>query len=127
TIFTLHNAGDGSTVRMCTAYRTSSGSTVVHKRTSATSKLTLGKGVAAACPTCSDGVRNDRETGTDCGGPACQACGVGQSCNSTADCATGICTAGICQATCNDGIQNGNETDTDCGGSCPDCGTGDSC
>ena len=56
-------------------------------------------GVCAACPTCNDGVQNQGETGVDCGGP-CAAC-----------------------FSCNDGIKNGNETGVDCGGSCPACPT----
>lgn len=49
--------------------------------------------------TCNDGIMNQGETETDCGGPNCQACTV----------ATG---------TCNDGVQNGDETGVDFGGSC---------
>jgi len=53
-----------------------------------------------ACPTCTDGIQNQGETGVDCGGP-CPAC-------------TGSCF---------DGIQNGTETGVDCGGTCPACPT----
>jgi len=52
-------------------------------------------------PTCSDGVQNQRETRTDCGGP-CPEC------------------------TCSDGIQNQGETGVDCGGPCLLC-SGDPC
>jgi hypothetical protein len=52
------------------------------------------------CPTCTDGIQNQGETGVDCGGP-CPAC-------------TGSCF---------DGIQNGLETGVDCGGTCPLCPT----
>ena len=52
--------------------------------------------------TCDDGIRNQGETKTDCGGPNCDPCG-----------------------TCNDGIQNQGETEVDCGGPncdpCPSC------
>jgi len=73
--------------------------------------------------TCSDGVRNGSETGTDCGGPNCAACPPAQPCNGPTDCTTGICKASICvDATCADGQQNGKETDVDCGGgTCPAC------
>src|ERR1043165_4986030 len=47
--------------------------------------------------TCSDGKKNQSETGVDCGGP-CAAC-----------------------MTCSDGIQNQNEEDIDCGGPCSAC------
>ncbi len=50
-------------------------------------------------PTCTDGKRNGKETGVDCGGPDCPAC-----------------------STCTDGIKNGKETGVDCGGpDCPPC------
>jgi hypothetical protein len=47
---------------------------------------------------CLDGEPNGSETGVDCGGPVCPACG----------------------GNCNDGILNNGETDLDCGG--PNCG-----
>ncbi len=74
-------------------------------------------------PTCSDGVRNGSETGTDCGGPACTACPPAQTCSGPTDCTTGICKSGTCvDASCADGQQNGAETDIDCGGgTCPAC------
>jgi|GEM_PF-1168166 len=50
--------------------------------------------------TCSDGIKNQNETGIDCGGN-CAPCQI--------------------EPTCNDGIQNGNETGVDCGGDCNAC------
>src|SRR5437868_6185831 len=47
--------------------------------------------------TCSDGIKNQNETGVDCGG-SCMVC-----------------------PTCSDGIMNGAETGVDCGGSCSAC------
>lgn len=47
-------------------------------------------------PTCSDNIRNQGETGIDCGGP-CDDCGQ----------------------TCDNGLKDGDETGVDCGGSCP--------
>jgi len=50
--------------------------------------------------TCSDGIKNQAETGLDCGG-TCGAC--------------------IVAATCSDGIKNQAETGLDCGGTCGAC------
>lgn len=74
-------------------------------------------------PTCSDGVRNDNETGIDCGGPpSCPRCKVGQGCKASSDCLSGVCWIGVCEApSCNDGVLNGDEKDWDCGGSCAPC------
>lgn len=57
-------------------------------------------------PTCSDGIKNDGESGTDCGGTStCSRCGVGATCMVTTDCATGsICSSGVCAS--------GNTADT---------------
>jgi hypothetical protein len=55
-------------------------------------------GSCAACPTCNDGIKNQGETGVDCGGPCAAVC-----------------------PTCSDGIQNQNETGIDCGGPCSPC------
>ncbi len=81
-------------------------------------------------PNCADGARNSDETGIDCGGssPYCVRCPAGQGCASGADCASGVCSGGVCQApSCTDGIRNGDESDVDCGGSCPGCGLAKSC
>ena len=56
---------------------------------------------ATPVPTCNDGIRNQDETGVDCGG-VCPACAA---------------------PSCTDGIQNQDETDVDCGGVCPACDT----
>ncbi|MBI5509046.1 MAG: fibro-slime domain-containing protein [Deltaproteobacteria bacterium] len=70
-------------------------------------------------PTCTDGRHNGVETGLDCGGPSCGACGTNGGCSLGRDCASGVCTGNTCQApTCSDGVQNGTETGADCGGSC---------
>lgn len=67
---------------------------------------------------CTDGVQNGGESNVDCGG-SCAPCGTTQLCSTSADCATGVCMNGHCQAaTCSDGVQNGNETGVDCGGAC---------
>jgi hypothetical protein len=49
-------------------------------------------------PTCADGVKNGGETDVDCGGPACSDCSTGRTCSVNADCASNICTGGVCQA-----------------------------
>ncbi len=79
-------------------------------------------------PTCYDGVKNQRETDVDCGGP-CPPCEEGKRCEHDDDCMTGFCANGVCKVpTCDDGFQNQNETDVDCGGpNCEPCGAGKSC
>lgn len=78
---------------------------------------------ACQTPTCSDGVRNDNETGTDCGGPTnCPRCSSGQGCESPSDCMSVVCWDGLCKApSCTDATLNGDETGEDCGGSCEPC------
>jgi plastocyanin len=49
-----------------------------------------------AAPTCTDTVKNGSETGPDCGGGACPACGLGVACGVAGDCASGVCTNSIC-------------------------------
>jgi hypothetical protein len=80
-------------------------------------------GSACQPPTCLDGVRNDNETGADCGGPpSCPRCPTGEGCKVGSDCLSNVCWAGLCEPpTCEDGIQNGDETDWDCGGPCAPC------
>ncbi len=85
--------------------------------------------------TCADGIQNQDETGTDCGG-VCGACQV-----VTATCTDGVqnqneqgidC-GGVCaacesaQPSCSDGFQNQNETGVDCGGVCPACEVSGTC
>lgn len=89
-------------------------------------------------PTCTDAVKNGKESDLDCGGD-CPKCDVGKTCAAGPDCAQGVCTdtgEGLkCQPPTNtDGVKNGNETGIDCGGNgnekCPDgqgCLTQDDC
>jgi hypothetical protein len=74
-------------------------------------------------PTNSDGVKNGKETGVDCGGPPeISRCEDGLGCKVASDCLSNVCWAGVCvPPKCNDGIKNGDETDWDCGGSCGPC------
>ncbi|MBA2663666.1 MAG: hypothetical protein H0U74_15365 [Bradymonadaceae bacterium] len=85
----------------------------------------------AAAPTCSDGRRNQDESGVDCGG-VCAACADGASCWLDSDCLTGAtCVARVCTSsggTCSDGVLNQDETDMDCGGQrCGTCDTDKIC
>ena len=78
--------------------------------------------VAPTPPTCSNGALDPGETGVDCGGPQCNKCASGGTCSVGNDCASQVCTTGICQApSCADGVQNGTETGLDCGGTCAAC------
>jgi hypothetical protein len=52
---------------------------------------------ALLSPLCADGVKGDDETDVDCGGE-CDPCETGFSCVSHTDCASDVCTAGLCTA-----------------------------
>jgi hypothetical protein len=67
-----------------------------------------------------DGVKNDGETGVDCGATSCATqCPDGGGCEQAADCVSGVCWGAVCQApTCFDGVTNGAEAGPDCGGDC---------
>lgn len=69
----------------------------------------------------SDKIKNEGETGKDCGCSECQiSCQDGEGCTTATDCLSGVCYAGKCQPpACDDGAQNGTETGKDCGGDCP--------
>lgn len=86
-------------------------------------------GDACDPPTCDDGVQDGAETDADCGGPDCEPCTPGDACVDPADCQTGVCLDGECQAAaCDDHVSNGAETGTDCGGDrCLPCADGDTC
>jgi hypothetical protein len=59
------------------------------------------KASSSLTPTCTDAIKNQGETGLDCGGPNCKSCTT---------------------VTCNDRQMNGDEIGIDCGGSkCPAC------
>jgi outer membrane protein assembly factor BamB len=81
-------------------------------------------------PTCSDTALDGSETDIDCGGPICAPCADNKNCLVPSDCASGVCTAGVCAApSCVDTVQNGSETGVDCGGGggCPTCSIGQTC
>jgi hypothetical protein len=76
-------------------------------------------GGMCALPTHSDGVKNDNETGIDCGCLNCAPCPDDFECEKGENCASLVCWGAKCQAPkCNDGRQNGDETGVDCGGAC---------
>ena len=80
----------------------------------------------------SDGLKNDGETGVDCGGPSPTKCATGEGCASNADCNAVACDAAgtkLCLAATHvDGITNLGETGIDCGGAAPaKCATGQGC
>jgi hypothetical protein len=74
-------------------------------------------------PTCSDGVKNGTETDVDCAGSCSTKCRPTQSCGGNADCASGSCTSGKCDAPahCSNSTKDADESDVDCGGSCVPC------
>jgi DNA-binding beta-propeller fold protein YncE len=49
-------------------------------------------------PTCTDSIKNGTESAVDCGGSCSARCANGQTCGVGADCASGTCTGGTCQA-----------------------------
>ena len=77
---------------------------------------------------CVDGEQIGTEEELGCAG-ACEACSVTLSCQRNADCDSGLCFEGVCQASsCEDGVKNGDETDIDCGSNCPNqCGLNQGC
>ncbi|NLE85402.1 MAG: DUF1929 domain-containing protein [Myxococcales bacterium] len=79
-------------------------------------------------PTCFDGLRNQDESDTDCGG-GCPHCPMGHACQGPADCTSGHCAEGVCaeKPSCDDGTKNQDESDVDCGGVCAACPNGSSC
>jgi hypothetical protein len=87
--------------------------------------------VDLVCPSCGDGILSGDESDVDCGGAACEGCGVGEDCRTGTDCTTGVCEQDglVCaKATCDDGVKNASETDVDCGGpSCESCDEGAAC
>ncbi|MCB0654894.1 MAG: T9SS type A sorting domain-containing protein [Saprospiraceae bacterium] len=85
----------------------------------------ISGGASGPTETCNDGIKNNGETGIDCGGPNCAPCatcndGIKNNGETGIDCGGPNCAP--C-ATCNDGIKNGDETGIDCGGSCVPCQT----
>jgi hypothetical protein len=83
-----------------------------------------GMGLARCCqaPACDDGVQNGSEPVVDCGDERCGLCPLDRPCTESAECASGLCSAGVCRTPpCQDQTLNGTETDIDCGGADPSC------
>ncbi len=89
-----------------------------------------GRCLAGACtlpPSCTNGLKDGTESDIDCGG-SCLACPPAAACTGPNDCASRVCTNGVCAApSCTDGVKNGAESDVDCGGSCGTCQVGGRC
>ncbi|MBI2389585.1 MAG: VCBS repeat-containing protein [Deltaproteobacteria bacterium] len=76
-------------------------------------------GVCVPPAHCFDGAKNSGESGVDCGGSECFACGDGKTCGAVTDCLSKSCLGGVCRtASCSDGVRADDETDVDCGGVC---------
>ena len=76
-------------------------------------------GGMCALPTHSDGLKNDNETGVDCGCINCALCPDGYECEKGENCQSLVCWGGKCQAPkCYDGHHNGDEAGIDCGAAC---------
>ena len=83
-------------------------------------KCTNGCSAGACTVTCSDGLRNQDETGIDCGGPTCSNdCYNGDTCSSNSDCQSGFCIDNLCVDQCHNIVRDPNEDGVDCGGTCP--------
>lgn len=80
---------------------------------------------------CLDQRKDGSETGIDCGGGTCPACGVGIGCIADTDCLSNACDfiTSTCVANkCLDQRKDGSETDIDCGGgTCAACANGKAC
>ena len=87
-------------------------------------------GMSCVPSLCTDGTNDGSETGIDCGGDACPACGIGEACLGNSDCLSKACdsASSSCVASaCSDNQEDASETDVDCGGSCPPCAIGAKC
>ncbi len=92
------------------------------------SGICIGTPKVCAAATCTDGIKNGKETDLNCGGGSCPTCDDGKQCKVAADCTSSVCTTSTCQAPkCDDKVKNGAETDEDCGGPCPKCADTKAC
>jgi hypothetical protein len=71
---------------------------------------------------CTDGMQNGNETGTDCGGPDCAKCPNGMGCTSANDCESGRCAMMICKSKPDAGMPDSGVPDS----GVPDSGVPDS-
>ncbi len=73
-----------------------------------------------------DASMNNEHTGD--GGVCISNCHEGTTCTDPTQCASGMCTAGVCaDPSCMDGTKDGTETAPDCGGICSSCADGLAC
>ncbi len=85
--------------------------------------------IDASTPSCGDGLLNQDETDTDCGGDTCISCDLGGLCEEPDDCGSGNCDINVTDTcvdpvveSCGDGLLNQDEVEIDCGGStCSPC------
>jgi hypothetical protein len=67
-------------------------------------------------PACSNGAHDGLETDTDCGGPQCGKCELGDACRTGSDCFTGRCVGGTCRVPSADvGVDAGPDAGPDTG------------
>ena len=81
-------------------------------------------------PSCTDGFKNQDETGTDCGGSCApgSTCDLNVECGVAEDCTSQYCKDGACTNHCLSGKTEADETDKDCGGAdCDACGDDQTC
>jgi hypothetical protein len=64
---------------------------------------------------CANGRKDGFETGSDCGGPDCDACALGGGCIEDGDCAQGLCEQGICACE----ADTDSDGTVDCDDACP--------
>jgi hypothetical protein len=64
-------------------------------------------------PTCTDGIKNGRETDIDCGGSDCVRCAIGRGCVGQADCGSAFCVNNMCQV-CTSNEQCGTDSRGEC-------------
>lgn len=76
------------------------GSCVQCTTTAQCASTTQGLCVGEVCqqPSCTDGLRNAKETDVDCGGGTCGKCALGKKCITASDCQSALCTGLVCSA-----------------------------
>ena len=84
--------------------------------------------ISTSCASCFNSAQDGDESDVDCGGSCAQACSIGDSCSSDADCAIQNCdfSTSTCELdasviptlSCSNGVRDIDETDADCGYSC---------